>query len=181
MRNLLIIIGALLLLATLPICAQDASLNIPNDSLNFQDNSPILEDSLNIQEDSLIDSVVVNLLVDEMPNAIVHQDSAIRQLMMDKFLGRVRGEITENGFRVQVYSSNQQQTAKNEALILQQQLQEQLDQPVYAISEPPFWKVRIGNFLSREEAVAYSTELISQRPDLQGSTYIVPDKVIIIK
>ena len=135
---------------------------------------------------SVSDSVVVNdtlcavLLTDVMENAIVHQDSAVRQLMIDKQLRIQRGRVEVDGFRVQVYSSNQQQVAKNEALILQQDLQKQLSKTVYAISEPPFWKVRIGDFLTREAALLYKNELVVQFPHLQSSAYVVPDKVIVI-
>ena len=85
-----------------------------------------------------------------------------------------------NGYRLQVFSSNQQQSAKNRALLLQQDLSGQLKEPVYAISEPPFWKVRIGNFLTREEANNYRMTFIAQFPELQGSTYVVPDKIIVV-
>lgn len=135
---------------------------------------------------SVSDSVVVNdtlcavLLTDVMENAIVHQDSAVRQLMIDKQLRIQRGRVEVDGFRVQVYSSNQQQVAKNEALILQQDLQKQLSKTVYAISEPPFWKVRVGDFLTREAALHYKNELVAQFPYLQSSAYVVPDKVIIV-
>jgi hypothetical protein len=115
-----------------------------------------------------------------MENALIHQDSMIDRLMIDKRLGRQRGQQELNGFRVQVYSSNQQQVAKNEAISLQQDLKDKLDYPIYIISEPPFWKVRIGNFLTREEANTYKEQLLVQYPNLYGSTYIVPDKITIL-
>ena len=132
------------------------------------------------------DSVVVEdtlqavLLTDVMENAIVHQDSTIRQLMIDKQMGIQRGKVEVDGFRVQVYSSNQQKTAKNEALLLQQKLEKSVNKTIYTISEPPFWKVRLGDFQTREEAVVYKNELIVQFPELQSSAYIVPDKIIIV-
>jgi hypothetical protein len=126
------------------------------------------------------DTIEVVLLKDMMNNAIIHQDSMIDRLMLDKRLGRQRGLQELNGFRVQVYSSNQQQVAKNEAISLQQDLKDKLDYPIYIISEPPFWKVRIGNFLTREEANTYKELLLVQYPNLCGSTYIVPDKITIL-
>lgn len=126
-----------------------------------------------------IDSMHITLIMDEMSNAIVHQDSTITQLMMDKVTGRVRGEQIIDGFRVQIYASNQQQVAKNESLMLQQRIEPLLDVPVYAISEPPFWKVRIGNFKTREEANTYKDILLNMFPDMVGSTYVVPDKITI--
>jgi hypothetical protein len=115
-----------------------------------------------------------------MENATVYQDSMVRQLMIDKQLGIQRGKVEVDGFRVQVYSSNQQQIAKNESLILQQELEKVLSKTVYTISEPPFWKVRVGDFLTREDAMLYKNELVSQFPDLQSSAYVVPDKVIVV-
>ena len=73
------------------------------------------------------DTLNIVLLTDVMENVIVHQDSLIDELMRDKRLGRQRGQQEINGFRVQVYSSNLQQVAKNEALALQQELKNKLD------------------------------------------------------
>lgn len=147
--------------------------------LTYTYSQDILVDTNTIDSTIINDTIEVVLIVDEMENAIIHQDSLVRQLMIDKYLGIQRGQIQVDGFRVQVYSSNQQQIAKNEALMLQQNLENQIDNPIYAISEPPFWKVRIGNFQTREEATEYRNEIISLFPELQGSTYVVPDKVII--
>ena len=126
------------------------------------------------------DTLDIVLLIDAMEHVVVHQDTLINELMLDKRLGRQRGQQELSGFRVQVYSSNQQQVAKNEAISLQQELKTKLDHPVYVVSEPPFWKVRIGDFLKREDANEYKEELLIQFPDLYGSTYVVPDKVTIL-
>ena len=136
-------------------------------------------DSILVNDTISIDSMHITLIMDDMSNAIVHQDSTITQLMMDKVTGRVRGEQIIDGFRVQIYASNQQQVAKNESLMLQQRIEPLLDVPVYAISEPPFWKVRIGNFKTREEANTYKDILLKMFPDMVGSTYVVPDKIAI--
>ena len=136
-------------------------------------------DSILVNDTVSIDSMHITLIMDDMSNAIVHQDSTITQLMMDKVTGRVRGEQIIDGFRVQIYASNQQQVAKNESRMLQQRIEPLLDVPVYAISEPPFWKVRIGNFKTREEANTYKDILLNMFPDMVGSTYVVPDKITI--
>ena len=137
-------------------------------------------DSVVLDSIAVEDTAHVVLLTDVMENAVVHQDSLVRELMINKRLGIQRGVHEVNGYRVQVFSSNQQQSAKNRALLLQQDLSSQLVEPVYAISEPPFWKVRIGNFLTREEANNYRMTFVAQYPELQGSTYVVPDKIIIV-
>lgn len=139
------------------------------------------EDSIIVQDAVLRnDTTNIVLFLDTMENAVIHQDSLIRNLMIDKRFGRERGQQEITGFRVQVYSSNLHPTAKNEALLLEKELAPSLDLPVYAISEPPFWKVRVGNFRTREDANKYKDFIISQYPELRGSTYVVPDKITII-
>ena len=130
---------------------------------------------------ALMDSVHVVLITEDGGDAIVDQDWAMMRWRTDERLGRVRGEQIVDGFRVQVYASNRQQVAKNEALMLQQRIEPLLEVPVYALSEPPFWKVRIGNFLTREDANAYKDVLLNMFPDMVGSTYVVPDKIILVQ
>lgn len=142
----------------------------------------LLLDSLHIdtlQSDTLQSDTLHTFILDAMPNAIVHQDSAITLLLEDKSYNRQRGQHQVSGFRVQVYASNTPQVAKNEALDLYETISSQVNMPVYVISEPPFWKVRLGDFLTREEAIEYKNQLNVLFPHLQGSTYVVPDQVTV--
>ena len=147
----------------------------------FELGDSLVVDSLAIE--SIVADSVTELshpfILDAMPNAKVYQDSAIRLLLEDKAYNRKRGEYQVNGFRVQVYSSNEPQVAKNEALELSELLSSQLHIGVYVNSEPPFWKVRLGDFLTREEANEFKLQVIKLFPELQGSTYIVPDLVTV--
>ena len=132
-----------------------------------------------LQVDTLQEDTLHTFILDAMPNVIVHQDSAITLLLEDKSYNRQRGQRQVSGFRVQVYASNTPQVAKNEALDLHETLSSQVSMAVYVISEPPFWKVRLGDFLTREEAIEYKNQLNVLFPHLQGSTYVVPDQVIV--
>ena len=141
----------------------------------------LVVDSVEV-DNIVVDSVEAPLhpfILDAMPNAKVYQDSAITLLLEDKSYNRKRGEYQVSGFRVQVYSSNEPQVAKNEALELSELLSSQLHVGVYVNSEPPFWKVRLGDFLTREEANEYKLQVVKIFPELQGSTYIVPDLVTV--
>ena len=132
-----------------------------------------------LQVDTLQEDTLHTFILDAMPNVIVHQDSAITLLLEDKSYNRQRGQRQVSGFRVQVYASNTPQVAKNEALDLHETLSSQVSMAVYVISEPPFWKVRLGDFLTREEAIEYKNQLNVLFPHLQGSTYVVPDQVTV--
>lgn len=128
----------------------------------------------------LVGTLCVNAqdILSDMPNVHVIQDSAITRLMNDKREGIVHGQIEMTGWRVQVYSSNNQRVAKSQAEALAEQLGNLLDVPVYVVSQPPFWKVRIGNFLTQEEAIAYRDQLLTMMPEYRGMAYVVKDEHI---
>ena len=121
----------------------------------------------------------VNLLA-QMPNVEVIQDSAVATLL-DGAINGVREWVEIEGYRVQIYSSNQQQTAKAEALDLEEKLQSQVNQTIYVQYLPPFWKVRLGDFRTYEEAKEYKKLFVQQFPDLTGDTYIVRDKIKVLQ
>ena len=121
----------------------------------------------------------VNLL-EQMPNAEVIQDSAVATLL-DGAINGTREWVEIEGYRVQIYSSNQQQTAKGEALDLEEKLQPQVNQTIYVQYIPPFWKVRIGDFRTYEEAKEYKKTFVQLFPDLTGDTYIVRDKIKVLQ
>lgn len=119
-------------------------------------------------------------ILDDMPNVHVCQDSLMEARLREKIYGG--GELVEiDGYRVQIFSSNRQQTAKEEALNLEKKMSEALSVPVYVMYIAPFWKVRIGNFRTYEEANALKQQIITQFSELQGDTYIVRDKIQVIK
>ena len=129
---------------------------------------------------SEIDSLQKPYILDDMPLVRVHQDSLIEALLKEKVYG-ISEMIEIDGFRVQIFSSNRQQTAKEEALSLEKKMTDALSTAVYVTYISPFWKVRLGNFRTYEEANAFKVQLITQFPELQGDTYIVRDKIQVRK
>lgn len=125
--------------------------------------------------DSLRIAMRPNLL-DSMPGVEVLQDSAVGALLHAAMQGNL--ELVEiDGYRVQIYSSNRQQVAKSEALELEAKIKDKLDQTVHVLYMPPFWKVRIGDFRTYEEAKEYKKLFVEQFPSIMGDTYIVRDKI----
>ncbi len=115
-------------------------------------------------------------------NVTVHADSAVHRLLHDKVAGIVREEVQVQGFRVQVYSSNSQQTAKNEAFQIEKMIAEAgIQVETYVLYQPPFWKVRLGNFRTQDEANLLKAEIIRLLPELQADTYIVRDLIQVIQ
>lgn len=124
-------------------------------------------------------SVQPNFILDDMPNAAFHQDEAITSLIKGRSVGFQRGQYQKSGFRVQVYTSNDSRVAKNEALELEEKLSSKVDVTVYVSSDPPFWKVRLGDFETRDEALRYKQIINEQFPELYDSTYVVPDTITV--
>lgn len=126
-------------------------------------------------------ALVADDIFTEMPNARVHQDPAILHLINAKRDGTERKETKMPGYRVQVFSSNNAKTAKNAAFDVERRLQEAgVQEPIYVQYNPPFWKVRIGDFRAQDEARTYKNELVKQLPELVGDSYVVRDEIIVI-
>lgn len=168
----------LILMALLPamLWANDSISNIKAENISV---SQLLETAV---DTSLIeaDSLRKPYILDDMPLVVVHQAPMIEALLKEKIYGQCELEEID-GFRVQIFSSNRQQTAKEEALTLEKKMTESVSVAVYVAYLAPFWKVRLGNFRTYEEANAFKTQLITQHPELQGDTYIVRDKVQVRK
>ena len=102
----------------------------------------------------------------------IHQDKRIEALLLNK------KSLTVSGFRVQVFSSNIQRTAKNNAFAIEKQIQEVFpNQPVYVNYTSPFWKVRVGDFKTKTEAQTFRNQLIESVPGLKSEIYIVPEQI----
>ncbi|MBR6829623.1 MAG: SPOR domain-containing protein [Paludibacteraceae bacterium] len=124
--------------------------------------------------------VILLSIFDSLPGVQIIQDSTMT-VLLDEAVNGKREMVEIDGFRVQVYSSNQQQTAKGEALDLETRLKDKISQTLYVQYLPPFWKVRIGDFRTYEEAKEYKKLFVQQFPDLMGDTYIVRDKIQVMQ
>ena len=124
--------------------------------------------------------VILLTVFDSLPGVQLIQDSTVAILLEEAVNGK-RELVEMEGYRVQIYSSNQQQTAKAEALELESKLKDKVSQTVYVQYLPPFWKVRLGDFRSYDEAREYKSLFIQQYPELMGDTYIVRDKIQVLQ
>lgn len=86
---------------------------------------------------------------------------------------------TISGFRVQVFSSNEQKTAKEKAFRLESELKEVFPEVnIYVSYTSPSWKVRMGDFLSMDAAQNFKRSLLDIYPELKSDTYTVRDQVV---
>lgn len=110
----------------------------------------------------------------------VHQDKRIELALAERRSTSTTQHttITAAGYRVQVFSSNTQRTAKSEAFKIEKELRDVFpEQAVYVNYTSPFWKVRVGDFRTMQEAQEFRAELIKIFPNLKSETYTVKDQV----
>jgi hypothetical protein len=129
------------------------------------------------------------LIFDTLTNAsdstsgtvVLHQDSRIERLISNKMnSGTPYAEkyTTAQGFRVQVFSSNEVKTAKADAYKIEELIKSkhpELD--TYVIYQSPFWKVRVGDCETNLEAQDLRSFLRSEFPEIKDETYIVREQI----
>ena len=94
--------------------------------------------------------VILLSILDSLPGVQIVQDSIMHVLLEEAVNGK--HELVEmDGYRVQIYSSNQQQTAKSD------------------------------DFRTYEEAKEYKKQFVALYPHLMGDTYIVRDKIQVMQ
>jgi len=109
----------------------------------------------------------------------IFQDRRIEDFVVEKknYSG-LQYTSTGSGYRVQVFSSNAQQTAKNEAFKIEKEIRDLFPEfPVYVNYTSPFWKVRVGNFSSYSQAQVFRDELVKAFPHFKSDTYTVKDQI----
>ena len=167
----------ILLFVLLPLTFLAANDNLFPETLTNETDSMIID----LAVDSIVDTVTVSypFILDEMPHVVFYHDPAVTNLLRERSVGHEGGQYEAKGFRVQVYASNDSGVARNEALKLYEEMSSKVDVTVHIVSDPPFWKVRLGDFLTREDALQYKQVINQIFPELSGSTYVVPDEVIV--
>ena len=82
------------------------------------------------------------------------------------------------GFKIQAFSGNDQRTSKNEAHRKQQLINNSHpEHETVVLFESPFWRLRVGNFQTREEAEEILKEMVKSFPSFGKEMYIVVDEV----
>lgn len=82
------------------------------------------------------------------------------------------------GFKVQAFSGNNQRTSKDEAHRKQAQINGTFpDMETAVLFESPFWRLRVGNFTTRDEAEEAMQDLQRAFPSFGKEMYIVVDEV----
>jgi hypothetical protein len=83
-----------------------------------------------------------------------------------------------NGYRVQVFSSNVPRTSKDEAFSMESAVREKIsDTEVYISFTSPFWRVRVGDSKTYQEAIVLLNLLRNEFPKERNNFYIVKETI----
>ncbi|MDR1880428.1 MAG: SPOR domain-containing protein [Tannerellaceae bacterium] len=89
-----------------------------------------------------------------------------------------RTYLKVQGYRVQVFSGNEQRVSKEEALRKEKQINESFPHlQTYVTLIAPFWKLRVGDYGTHEEAFYVLRQLARAFPSFGKEMYIVREEV----
>ena len=108
---------------------------------------------------------------------IVNQTEGITQLLKPR---RESAQANHRGYRIQIYSSNRGQEARERAFKIEKEiLDNHPNMDVYVTYTAPFWKVRIGNCATYEDAQNVRRFMIDEFPAYATEINIVPSTIFI--
>lgn len=86
--------------------------------------------------------------------------------------------VKMRGFKIQAFAGNNQRNSKDEAYYKQRLINTSFpEQETVVIFDSPFWRLRVGNFKSREDADAMLHDMRRTFPAFGKEMYIVIDEV----
>lgn len=105
-------------------------------------------------------------------DSLLYRNFASKQAVNEK-------TVETSGYRVQIYSSNQNQSAKSGAFDLEKLFTEAYpDIHAYITYSAPFWKVRVGDFASYFEALNFSNEIKEAFPERATEIFVVKEETV---
>ena len=134
------------------------------------------------QNKTMVDSIMTNGAGGKV---VIYQATEITDLM-----GKInnsntpssKGEVkNKKGFRIQVFSSSQQKTAKTEVYNRESKFRNRLPYATYVTYNSPFWKLRVGDFPDQAAALEALNSIKKIFPEYGSELYIVSDNVRIVE
>ncbi len=89
-----------------------------------------------------------------------------------------QGVVLAPGYRIRVFSGNQQNTSKNRAYSIQREMNEVMpDLKTYVVFKTPNWRLVAGNFRTSEEANTMLRELRRVFPAFGKEMFVVKEEI----
>jgi len=117
-------------------------------------------------------------------SVLIHQSDEIRRLVGARLHGANVEQadggsfLVLDGFRAQIFSGNNQRLSKDEAFKKEKELLELYpDLSTYVTYTAPFWRLRVGDYRTHEEAYHTLRQLQQSFPSFAKEMYIVKEKI----
>lgn len=136
-----------------------------------------------------VDSAQISILehLQETGRISIAQDDRLSNLLghsqeVRRNVKSMRGENTDrivsSGFRIRVFSGNNQNESKRRAYDLAQEIGEKFPElETYVLFKTPNWRLTVGNFRTSEEAYAALRELKKEFPIWGREMFIIKDEI----
>lgn len=113
-----------------------------------------------------------------MPDALLQRLQPVESHESETTVRPVNGKM--GGYRIQVFSDNNARTAKSEARTRARNVSARFPQyPTYVVYNSPFWRLRVGNFRTQEEANEAARELKEAFPSYMREIRVVRDRIVV--
>lgn len=126
----------------------------------------------------LIMAMSVMIFAVKAQEIVTHHSAHIDELLKAQNEQPAHG-TTIDGFRVQIYNGNKGPKSRTRAYEIKEDIEssaiDNLD--IYVLYAVPFWKVQVGNCITRAEAEELRKAFLERFPEFVADAYIVPVKI----
>lgn len=139
--------------------------------------------ALCLAQDSKNDSTIVEYMVRDSDGRVqIYQPGELGARLKaengNPDNGQKKAAKHQVGYRIQVFADNNQRTAKNEAMTRERQVSALFpDVECYLSYKAPAWRLRVGDFKTREEAVAVMRQMKKAFPGYSREMIVVTDRI----
>ena len=137
---------------------------------------------------NLVDSIADlsnGRIVINQPDELMHKILADTLEYVEESRERVKHGtkvIHKGGYRIQVYSDNHPRLAKSNVSRIASQVSSAFpSMRCYTVYKAPYWRLKVGDFEKREEAVEKLRKMKSKFPNLAGDMIVVRDRVNVVE
>ncbi|HDP76428.1 MAG TPA: SPOR domain-containing protein [Bacteroidales bacterium] len=102
----------------------------------------------------------------------IRQNETITQIHSIRYLHNAKSPGME-GYRIRIFFELGQFARKNSEDIMQAFMEKYPGVPVYQNYQNPYWKVSVGDYRSREEAIKFYNQIIKDYP----KAFIIPERI----
>ncbi|MFW5851054.1 MAG: SPOR domain-containing protein [Bacteroidota bacterium] len=132
------------------------------------------------QDTNSVDSTHVfsslrTIKTEEQGSIHIYQDTLITELIGRHIQNNEKQENSISGWRIQIYNSTGKETRSDALQVRSEFLSQYPDLKTYVIYQPPIFKIRVGDFRTREEAYYYYKLIIKDYP----ISYMIKDDIIL--